>query len=258
MMLMKTSAQKQFSKNAEQYRDEPLFSAGHDLEAMVKSVPLAGDEALLDVGAGVGHTAIAFSPFVKQCTGIDVTEEMVKTAALYAKEKNACNVTFLQGDAEKLDFPDASFDIVTCRFAAHHFPDISRAMSEIARVLKPGGSFILVDHHAPEDKALDQFINLLNQMRDPSHVREYSLAEWNKWFEENGLDYTEQGRWNIPIEYDNWIHRGAVPEEKRPAIAAHLTGSSQACRDEFQIVLAENGRPLSFCLKGVLILGKKR
>ncbi|MFN2744518.1 MULTISPECIES: class I SAM-dependent methyltransferase [Bacillus] len=255
---MKTSAQQQFSKNPDQYRDEPIFSAGKDLDVMIDSTVLQGNETLLDVGTGAGHTAIAFSPFVKQCTGIDVTEEMVKTAALFAKEKNARNVTFLQGDAENLDFPDASFDIVTCRFAAHHFPDIRRAMTEIARVLKPGGSFILVDHHAPENKALDKFINRLNQMRDPSHVREYSLAEWNKWFEEHGLDYMEQGKWNIPIEYDSWIDRGAVPEEKRPDIAAHLTGSSQACRDKFQIVLDENGRPLSFCLKGILILGKKR
>lgn len=99
-------------------------------------------------------------------------------------------------------------------FCGPPFPDIRRAVAEIARVLKSGGSFILVDHYAPEDKALDQFINQLNQMRDPSHVREYSLAEWNEWFEENGLDYIEKQKWNIPIDFENWIRRGAVPEEK--------------------------------------------
>ncbi|EME73412.1 class I SAM-dependent methyltransferase [Bacillus sonorensis] len=255
---MKTSAQKQFAKNPDRYRDEPLFSAGKDLEFMVNSVSLQGDEVLLDVGSGAGHTAIAFSPFVKHCTGVDITEEMVQTAALFAKEKNAFRVSFLQGDAEKLDFPDASFDIVTCRFAAHHFPDIRRAVAEIARVLKSGGSFILVDHYAPEDKALDQFINQLNQMRDPSHVREYSLAEWNEWFEENGLDYIEKQKWNIPIDFENWIRRGAVPEEKRPDIIAHLTGSSPACRDEFEIVQNDKGEPVSFKLKGILIVGRKR
>ncbi|ASB87104.1 putative methyltransferase YcgJ [Bacillus sonorensis] len=93
---MKTSAQKQFAKNPDRYRDEPLFSAGKDLEFMVNSVSLQGDEVLLDVGSGAGHTAIAFSPFVKHCTGVDITEEMVQTAALFAKEKNAFRVSFLQ------------------------------------------------------------------------------------------------------------------------------------------------------------------
>ncbi|MGN9866834.1 class I SAM-dependent methyltransferase [Bacillus swezeyi] len=255
---MKTSAQKQFSKNPDQYRDEPLFSAGKDLEAMVNSVSLKGDEALLDVGTGAGHTALAFSPFVKHCTGIDITEEMVKTAALFAKEKKARHVRFLQGNAEKLDFDDASFDIVTCRFAAHHFSNVRRAMTEIARVLKPGGIFILVDHYAPEDKALDQFINRLNQMRDPSHVREYALAEWNSLFEENELDYIEKQKWNIPIEYENWIRRGAVPEERKSKMIAHLAEASRTCRDEFEIVHGENGHPLSFKLKGILISGRKR
>ncbi|WP_240486298.1 class I SAM-dependent methyltransferase [Bacillus haynesii] len=73
---MKTSAQQQFSKNPEQYRDEPLFSSGKDLDAMVSCRSLNGDETLLDIGTGAGHTAIAFSPFVKHCTGIDITEKI--------------------------------------------------------------------------------------------------------------------------------------------------------------------------------------
>ncbi len=108
---------------------------------MVSCRNLNGGETLLDIGTGAGHTAIAFSTFVKHCTGIDITEKMVQTAAQFAKQKNAENVVFLQGDAAQLDFADESFNIVTCRYAAHHFPEISRAMQEIACVLKKAAPF---------------------------------------------------------------------------------------------------------------------
>ncbi|OMI25075.1 SAM-dependent methyltransferase [Bacillus haynesii] len=254
---MKTSAQQQFSKNPEQYRDEPLFSSGKDLDAMVSCRSLNGDETLLDIGTGAGHTAIAFSPFVKHCTGIDITKKMVQTAAQFAEQKKAENVVFQQSDAAQLDFADESFDIVTCRYAAHHFPEIVRSMQEIARVLKQGGSFLLIDHCAPENEALDRFINRLNQLRDPSHVREYSESEWQKLFEENGLDFAVRERWNLPIDYESWLRRGAVPEQRKAAIQAHLSEASQSCRDMFNIVHDENGHPVSFCLKAVLIAGVK-
>jgi ubiquinone/menaquinone biosynthesis C-methylase UbiE len=64
--------------------------------------------------------------------------------------------------------------VITCRLAAHHFSHIAKAMQEITRVLKPNGVFLLVDHYAPEDKSLDDFINQVDQTRDPSHLKEYT------------------------------------------------------------------------------------
>lgn len=88
------------------------------------------------------------------------------------KKKEPENVRFQQGTAESLPFPDDSFDIITCRYAAHHFSDVRKAVREVARVLKQDGRFLLVDHYAPEDPVLDEFVNHLNRLRDPSHVRE--------------------------------------------------------------------------------------
>lgn len=164
----------QFNKNADDYRDEPLFAEGEDLKWMLGSGALSGTEELLDVGCGAGHAAMAFAPFVRRCVGIDVTAAMVRAATALAAGKGLKNVDFLVGAAEELPLPSGGFDLVTCRFAAHHFENIRAALSQVARVLRPGGAFLLVDHYAPEDQVLDAFINELDRTRDPSHVREYN------------------------------------------------------------------------------------
>ncbi|MFD1674348.1 class I SAM-dependent methyltransferase [Alicyclobacillus fodiniaquatilis] len=121
------TADSQFAKNAEKYRDAPLFAEGEDLGLMVNSIRLSGTETVLDIGAGAGHTALAFAPHVQFCYGVDVTEEMVQVANQFAADKGVRNAQFQVGDVAELPYDDASFDIVTCRFAAHHFTDVERA-----------------------------------------------------------------------------------------------------------------------------------
>lgn len=203
-----------FSINAEMYRDEKVFAEGEDLGLMIKTAECRADHRVLDIGAGAGHTALAFSPYVQECIGVDATKEMVEVASSFAQEKGAENVRFQQGTAESLPFPDDSFDIITCRYAPHHFSDVRKAVSEVARVLKQDGRFLLVDHYAPEDPILDKFINHLNRLRDPSHVRESSLSEWQAMFSANQLAYQDIQKWNLPIQYASWIKRGGTPADR--------------------------------------------
>ncbi|MBG9769838.1 class I SAM-dependent methyltransferase [Bacillus vallismortis] len=246
-----------FSKNAEMYRDEKVFAEGEDLGLMMKTAECRADDRVLDIGAGAGHTALAFSPYVQECVGIDATKEMVEVASSFAQEKGAGNVLFQQGTAESLPFPDESFDIITCRYAAHHFSDIRKAVSEVARVLKKDGRFLLVDHYAPEDLVLDEFVNHLNRLRDPSHVRESSLSEWQSMFTAHQLGYQEVQKWNLPIQYESWIQRGGTPADREKQIIAHLHDISDDVRDMFCIKWNQNGHPDSFCLKAIFIQGVK-
>ena len=97
---------------------------------------------LLDVGTGSGAVALQASAWVGpdgQVTGSDVAMAMVSLARQAAAEQGITGATFHQMDAEQLDFPDASFDAVTCAFSLFQFPDMSRALAEMWRVLKPGG-----------------------------------------------------------------------------------------------------------------------
>lgn len=93
-----------FSKNAEMYRDEKVFAEGEDLAMLIKTAECRAEQRVLDVGAGAGHTALAFSPYVQECIGIDATQEMVDVALSFAEEKGAFNVHFQKGTAEELPF----------------------------------------------------------------------------------------------------------------------------------------------------------
>ncbi|MGM0950916.1 MAG: class I SAM-dependent methyltransferase [Bacillota bacterium] len=246
-----------FSKNAEMYRDEKVFAEGEDLGLMMKTAECRADDRVLDIGAGAGHTALAFSPYAQECIGIDATIEMVEVASSFAQEKGTKNVRFRQGTAESLPFADDSFDLITCRYAAHHFLDLRKAVSEVARVLKKGGRFLLVDHYAPEDPIFDEFVNHLNRLRDPSHVRESSLSEWQSMFTAHQLGYQEVQKWNLPIQYESWIKRGGTPADREKQIISHLHQASDEASDTFCIKLNQNGQPDSFCLKAILIQGIK-
>lgn len=248
-------SQQQFAGNAAKYRDDPLFAMGDDLRYMVQSVSMRGTEQLLDIGSGAGHVALAFAPFVDACLGIDVTEPMIRTASEYAMNRGIANVRFQMGDAANLALADASFDIVTSRFSAHHLPDPDTAIQEITRVLKPGGTFVLVDHYAPEDTELDNFVNQLNRLRDPSHVRESSLSEWQALFKKHGLAYRQVQTWDLRLQFQSWIDRAGTPVHIRPQIEEYLRTASPQCKDTFQIMVNGEGSPESFCLTAVLLQG---
>nr|WP_073154627.1 class I SAM-dependent methyltransferase [Seinonella peptonophila] len=251
------SAEQQFADKAEKYRDEAVFAVGNDLTWMVECIPLTGSEKLLDIGAGAGHTALAFATQVAEVYGLDVTPAMVEVATKLAADRGVKNATFQVGDVERLPFPDQFFDIVTCRLAAHHFVDIQQSFKEITRVLKPGGSFLLVDHYAPEEEEQDHFINRLDQLRDPSHVREYKLSEWRSFFEENQLEYREVKHWHISLQFDNWVERSATPEDTRQKLIQMLQQATAKQKELFQIELDQTGHPKSFSLLSVLIQGVK-
>ncbi len=98
--------------------------------------------SLLDVGTGTGAVALQAHAWVGpegQVTGCDAAMAMVELAIKSAAERGMAGVTFCQMDGEQLDFPDASFDTVTCAFSLSQFPDMGRALAEMWRVLKPGG-----------------------------------------------------------------------------------------------------------------------
>ncbi|MED1480496.1 class I SAM-dependent methyltransferase [Bacillus altitudinis] len=252
-----SKAEKQFSQNAENYRDSPIFAAGKELEWMKTAAKAKGDEHLLDIGCAAGHTVFSFSDVISKGIGIDVTPKMIEVATALAEERQLSHITFEQASADALPFSDASFDLVTCRFAAHHFPHLPAAMSEISRVLKKGGKFLLVDHYAPENQAQDDFINHLNRLRDPSHVRESSLSEWKELFADNHLTKEDIRYWDLHIDYQDWIIRGRTPENVQKEIVAHLHAADDETKQLFQLQFDEHRQPTSFCLKASLLQGIK-
>jgi len=97
---------------------------------------------VLDVAAGSGQPALTIAPRIQPggtILGIDFSPEMLAVAERRARNAGARNVSFRTMDAEQLELPDGSFDVVTCACGILFFPDVNRALAEMRRVLKPRG-----------------------------------------------------------------------------------------------------------------------
>lgn len=113
-------------------------------------VALQGARRVLDLGCGPGTQLVQLAEFLPDVdfTGVDLSESMLGEARRYAAERGVRNVTFVRGDATRLEFPDRSFDAVMSVMTLHHMPtekDLRALFREIARVRTPEGAVFLVD-----------------------------------------------------------------------------------------------------------------
>ena len=132
---------KNFGPKASEYRLSSTHGNPVDLERMIKLINPSPDASALDVATGGGHTAIALAKCVKQVVAIDITPEMLSEAQIASSQEGLSNIAFRAEDVHNLNISDCQFDIVASRLAVHHFSDVSRALQEMCRVLKPGGNF---------------------------------------------------------------------------------------------------------------------
>src|SRR5437763_12420964 len=141
----KTQVQDYFSRTAESYVSSFSHKSGDDLERLIELGEWDGRQQALDIATGGGHTALAVAPRVARITVSDLTPRMLEKAREYLTAQGATNAEFVVADAERLPFADATFDRITCRIAAHHFPNVARSVQEVARVLKSEGIYLLID-----------------------------------------------------------------------------------------------------------------
>jgi len=234
-------AQAQFEATASNYVASPRHATGDDLRRLVELAELRGDERVLDVATGAGHTALAFAPHVAEVVASDLTPRMLEVAATLAAERGIRNVRFVRAQAESLPFDAQTFDVVTCRVAPHHFADPSAFVREVARVA-PGGRFLLEDQTAPDDPELDEFVNRFERWRDPSHVRAYTAKEWRAWIEQAGLvvetiEAVDKGSY----DFADWTARAHMPDAERDALERWLLAAPPRFVEFFRI-LSDEGR----------------
>jgi ubiquinone/menaquinone biosynthesis C-methylase UbiE len=251
---IKESVQRQFGSVAANYTTSPVHRGGPDLDAMLAAATMRGVERVLDAGCGTGHTALAFAPLVAEVVAVDLTEPMLDQGRQLAAERNLTNITFQHGDVEQLPFPDATFDIVASRYSAHHYPHPQVALHEFARVLRPGGAFLLVDVVSPDAPTQDTFLNAIELLRDPSHVRDHSVAQWLTMFNAAGLSGELLDTWPLRLEFEPWVVRMRTPPGAVDQLKALFDGAPSEVRAA--MALADDG-DYAFSIPLALLRGVK-
>ncbi len=152
---IKERVKAQFAATAANYVVSKGHASGDDLARMAELAAATEDDIALDIATGGGHTALAVAAKAGHVVASDFTQTMLATAREFISSKGKTNVTYALADAEALPFADHSFSLVTTRIAPHHFPDARSYVHEVARVLEPGGRFLLEDSVVPEGEAGD-------------------------------------------------------------------------------------------------------
>lgn len=230
----KAAAAESFDEHASAYVESDVHRAGEDLATLADWVSDA--TRALDVATGAGHTAGAvLDRRVPEVVVTDAAPAMIRTA-----ESEFPGVSGAVGDAEALPFVANAFDAVTCRIAAHHFPDPGVFVREVARVLEPGGVFALEDNIAPDDDDLDDFLNRVERLRDPSHARSYRESEWRRWVADAGFEIEEATVLKKTIDYRDWVAQLDTPAENRAELEALFADPPEGANALYEITYDED------------------
>lgn len=119
---------------------------------VIKQVKSQQPDNLLDIATGTGDLAIQFSQMLPKAeiVGLDISEGMLAVAQNKIKKAgNPQNIKFIKGDSENLPFEDSSFDAITVSFGIRNFEDLENGLSEIYRVLKSNGNFVILETSVP-------------------------------------------------------------------------------------------------------------
>jgi len=262
----KSLVQQQFGAHAAAYATSTVHAKGASLSRLVELVQPKSTWQALDVATGAGHTALAFAPHVARVIASDLTAEMLVEAAKLAKAKGFANMDTAPADAEALPFEDARFDLVTCRIAPHHFPDIPTFVAEVWRTLKPGGTFALVDNISPDAESTPGFsstelrgaaltYNAFEKLRDPSHARCFGMEEWTKVLTDAGFSVVHKERLPKDMEFQSWAERLGSDPATIERLRSMLTDGSPALQ-AFLKPRTERGK-FWFTLDEALLIARK-
>jgi SAM-dependent methyltransferase len=226
------AVEREFTQQAAGFED-PRLNVAFTSEAgwALEGLGLSADDLLLDVAGGTGHLARTVAPRVRAAIVLDATWAMLDTGRRAAAREAAGNVCFLHGDAAALPFPDASFDVVACRFALHHMEDPAPAVAEMTRCVRPGGRLLLADMVADEDPATAAERDRAERLRDPSHTRILSLAELRALPVAGGLTECDVRTAASDRALGPWLESAGTPAEATTEIEAALARSSVGLED---------------------------
>jgi SAM-dependent methyltransferase len=185
-----------WSERAELYRTSAVHASGDDLDLVVAWCEPGPGVTVLDVATGGGHVARR------------LREEGATVVTLDPAPGMQADTT---APAEELPFADASFDAVACRIAAHHFADVQQAVREMARVARH--RVVVCDNTFVSEVSEEA-----DRLRDPTHVRNYSTAEWHIFFEQAGLEVVAEEQLERWTEVDGWLERAGTPAEDRTRV----------------------------------------
>lgn len=217
----------QFTRQAAPFAQAPAHSTEESLHLFLETVSVSPEDEALDVACGPGIISCALASTAHQVTGIDFVPAMIEEAKKRQSEKKLTNLQWELGDAEHLPFEEESFSLVVTRYSFHHLLHPERVLSEMKRVCRPGGRIAVADVTPAQEKT--QGYDELEKMRDPSHVRTYSVDRIKRFGSSLGLGFLRSTSFGLQMPLEDLLNASFPPE-----------GNAERFRRRIQIDMGRN------------------
>jgi ubiquinone/menaquinone biosynthesis C-methylase UbiE len=226
----------QFNRQSDRYGKSHILADTQDVEQGLREVLVAPHGTALDVATGGGHTALWLASHGWKVTAGDIAPRMLENAKKLCAEAGFEVETRLF-PAEEMPFAEGSFDLVTVRVASHHFSSPATFIKEAARVLRPGGYFLLIDGGVPDDDAeTEEWLHRVEKWRDPSHGRFLSRKTWEDLAREADLKLVRSELHSRKQPDLNWyFETAATPQENREKVLEAVSKASQHIRARLRL-----------------------
>ncbi len=230
------AAQEQFARQSQRYGRGHILENIEDVATALGRIPLRSPARVLDVATGGGHTGLYLASLGHKVTLADLAQSMLDRAAQTAKERGLA-VDTRQHVAEELPYADGSFDLVTCRVAAHHFSSPERFIAETARVLGASGYLLLIDGTVEDgEPEAEQWMHELEKFRDPSHNRFLTPGRWSKLCDQHKLEVKDVILTPFKQPDLNWYFDTAnTSAENRTRVLELIANAPESARRLFKI-----------------------
>lgn len=245
----------EFSRQAHTFE---VWAQKVDAEVGPRFATALGDAArgrLIDIACGPGVVTAALAPAATSIVALDATEQMLEKAKARCAKARLRNVEFKNGNAENLPFAEAQFDGTVTRAAVHHFADPQRAFNEMFRVLRPGGTAVVLDVISSESVDESRLHNAIERLRDPSHVRMLSASELDAAAGRAGFRDLEAASWDINRELEEWLAIVSDPKRVEPIRTVIWALAQASC--SAGIGLAVKGHQVAFIHRWRLLKAHK-
>lgn len=227
--------QDQFGPGTADYMSSAVHADGADLRRIAAIAAARKPVHALDLGCGGGHVAYALAPHAGRVVACDLSPEMTAAVAAEATRRGLGNVETCCAPAASLPLADAAFDMLACRFSAHHWHDVPVGLVEARRVLRPGGVAVFADVIAPPGAAADTHLQAVELLRDPSHARDYSETEWRAMLVRAGFAIGAVTFGRLRMDFAEWTTRMRTTPDRIAAIRALQALASSEVAHHFEI-----------------------